>query len=515
MGATKEYVVRLTVDGDKVIQTVVNLDDGLHKAGKQAKQTGHEISGAMREAKTGVVGIVNDLTGGLASKFMDVKDAIGGATAGMKGFKAALIGTGIGALVVALGAIVGYREELQDMFLDAAAGLEDFRIEYDRAIKASADIQTAWGLEERKLRALGVAESELLDLRRQNLVMVLNEQKAALESLEAQQKAIGQSQGEAVRKYGVMFGSLVNSVSGGQGKINELGETATAVKNQINELNVQIEEANAARNNALKAEADRAKAEADRARAEGLANAKTYHEKRLEQDVVAEKARIEAVSATTIETRQITGEIEIQVEKEIAMRKSDTVITVTEEQAKKEAAILEEAAQRRVDLQITTAQTLLSLVDQWAASDQGKSEKARKRNFAIQKAAAIAQATIDTYLGAQKAYTSQLLPGDPTSIARAQVAAGVAIASGLAKVAIIAKQKFEGGGGGSSGGGGGFGGGGGDGGFSGFQNIQPQAPTNQLINPQAQSQPVQAYVLAGNVSSETEARKKIADQARL
>ena len=68
------------------------------------------------------------------------------------------------------------------------------------------------------------------------------------------------------------------------------------------------------------------------------------------------------------------------------------------------------------------------------------------------KAAAIASTTIDTYLGAQKAYTSQLIPGDPTSPIRAAIAAGVAVAGGLANVAAIVKTKTPGTGGGGGGG---------------------------------------------------------------
>lgn len=44
---------------------------------------------------------------------------------------------------------------------------------------------------------------------------------------------------------------------------------------------------------------------------------------------------------------------------------------------------------------------------------------------------------INTYLAAQKAYASQIVPGDPSSIIRAFVAAALATASGLARVAAI------------------------------------------------------------------------------
>ena len=71
---------------------------------------------------------------------------------------------------------------------------------------------------------------------------------------------------------------------------------------------------------------------------------------------------------------------------------------------------------------------------------------------AAQKAAAIAATTIQTYQAATTAYASQLIPGDPTSPIRAAIAAGIAVASGLANVKAILSTPTPGG---ESGGGGG------------------------------------------------------------
>ena len=72
------------------------------------------------------------------------------------------------------------------------------------------------------------------------------------------------------------------------------------------------------------------------------------------------------------------------------------------------------------------------------------------KNTAAGKATAIAATTIDTYLGAQKAYTSQLIPGDPSSPIRAALAAALAVAGGIKNVRAIAKTQVPGGGGGAS-----------------------------------------------------------------
>jgi hypothetical protein len=77
-------------------------------------------------------------------------------------------------------------------------------------------------------------------------------------------------------------------------------------------------------------------------------------------------------------------------------------------------------------------------------------------NAEIMKGIAIAQTTIDTYFAAQKAYTSQIVPLDPSSVVRGYIAAAVSIAGGLARVAAIARTNPRGSGGGNvpSGGGG-------------------------------------------------------------
>jgi hypothetical protein len=65
-----------------------------------------------------------------------------------------------------------------------------------------------------------------------------------------------------------------------------------------------------------------------------------------------------------------------------------------------------------------------------------------KKNSSEYKIIASAQALIDTYLGAQKAFTSQFVPGDPTSLLRAVAAAAAATIKGLANVSAINSVSF-------------------------------------------------------------------------
>jgi hypothetical protein len=71
------------------------------------------------------------------------------------------------------------------------------------------------------------------------------------------------------------------------------------------------------------------------------------------------------------------------------------------------------------------------------------------KNTAAGKATAIAATTIDTYVGAQKAYVSQLQL-TPDSPIRAAIAAAVALATGIKNIREISKVKVPGGGGAAS-----------------------------------------------------------------
>jgi hypothetical protein len=190
------------------------------------------------------------------------------------------------------------------------------------------------------------------------------------------------------------------------------------------------------------------------------------------------------------------------------------------------------------DIILDGAKSLLSDLSTLNQNYAQGNEAAQKQAFEQQKAFATVSAIIDTYLAAQKAFTSQIIPGDPSSLFRAQVAAGVAIAVGLARVAVIRSQQFNnpntGGGGGSAGGsvggggGGGAAGGGGGGLFGEFTGtvLPPRlAPpsgggdradtTGQFQQGGVTTPIVRAYVLSGDVTDAQTADIKLQQKRKL
>lgn len=157
----------------------------------------------------------------------------------------------------------------------------------------------------------------------------------------------------------------------------------------------------------------------------------------------------------------------------------------------------EDLRERNKQFAIDSAFQTLDLISNITELFGKKGEKQAKKAFQVQKAAQIATTLGTTYLSATQAYASQFLPlPDPSSPVRGGIAAGLAVAAGLANVAKIASQKFEGGGATGS---------------TSVGGSVPEAPSapqfnvvgdsgvNQLA--QLQQQPTQAYVVSGEVTT--------------
>lgn len=169
----------------------------------------------------------------------------------------------------------------------------------------------------------------------------------------------------------------------------------------------------------------------------------------------------------------------------------------TKQQEENIAAIREQAHTATFDIlrNLTTAATK-------------DTEESAKKAFQRNKAISIAETIVNTYMAAQKAYASQIIPGDPTSIVRGQIAAGIAVASGLAKVAAIKSTQFNStaatdteGGGGAIGGG--------------TQSVGVDVgsliPTQQTPTPE----PVRAYVVSNEISNKQALDRELQIQTTL
>lgn len=111
-----------------------------------------------------------------------------------------------------------------------------------------------------------------------------------------------------------------------------------------------------------------------------------------------------------------------------------------------------------VALQKSKQQSQLSLASNFLGAFAALAQAGGEKSFRTYKNLAIAETIVSTYAAAQKAYESQLIPGDPSSVYRGYAAAAAATAGGLARLISIKNASVGGGGSIASSGGGGGGG---------------------------------------------------------
>lgn len=183
-----------------------------------------------------------------------------------------------------------------------------------------------------------------------------------------------------------------------------------------------------------------------------------------------------------VATRISTGKLELEAEEAIRTQ----IYQMNLEQDEKDKARIKQLNEYRVQAVKDGLQTISNLAELFA----GKSEKQQKRAFQVQKAVNIANAVIDTYKAANTALASSPPPFN-------YIAMAAAITAGLVNVKKIASQQFQSSSSSS--------GGGGTPSAPEVAQAAPQFNTigssgiNQLA--QLQQQPVQAYVVSGEVTS--------------
>jgi hypothetical protein len=223
---------------------------------------------------------------------------------------------------------------------------------------------------------------------------------------------------------------------------------------------------------------------------------------RLQEQIDVYKLGTQGRLDAEIAYNEAKQEIDLQImsyEDQLAVKKlenektaSEKSIQLAKEEKEKKAALL----QQQLDLVKGSFQAFADVATLFA----GKNKKAQKTAFNIQKAANIASATIDTYTAATAAFKSAA--GIPVvGAVLAPIAAAGAVAAGLMNIKKIAASKFEGGETPSTGGGGGGGGGATVPTMSAPQfNVVGQSGVNQLAS--LGQQPIQAYVVSGQVTSQ-------------
>jgi hypothetical protein len=371
IGDTSQRIKTLasdTVRIDTVVSAVQGITAGFQIAQGAAALFGSEnedlqksllkVQGAMALA-TGVQQVANLLnkdsiliTQGQAAAQALYATAVGASTGAMKAFRIALLATGIGAAIAAVGLLIAKWDEL-------TAAVRRFLNLPDPAIAAKAREQAL------------LREEAALSNYRDAYEAHTNAQIAADQKREAQVKERQRKEAEATQK-----------------RLERLREENNAIIKFVEDLNLQLYE--------------------------------------MELDRLSEQEQLQ------IKAMQAEAQRRMQVDTADAKSKMGQ-------------------AQREEDLAGLREKYVgqsFGVINDIIIASAGKSEAAQKRAFNVAKAASIAQAIVNTYLAVSSALA--LKPTESVFPGQRFVEAGLALAAGLANVAKIKAQQFQGGAGAGS-----------------------------------------------------------------
>lgn len=496
-------------------------------------------------------------------KLSDLTDGLKNVTSGFASLGKALLANPIFLIGGVLAAIVlNFDEITKALDLGVTPAMREMADATKAASEASAEVLKSFDLEERRLRALGVAEGEIAAKRRELTKQRIEDLKAEAQA----QFAIAEAQ-LAEREKNAKSGNILAL---------QLGPSAEQVKAQFDQAKVVIDALNEQQVQLLeldKKATDDAKKEQDTRNA----NAAAANQKRLEEERKAkeEQLLLEVTYAATIQrlTEQNNADVEkflkernaieltnittsndekfkllkdqqdleiqlmaegqdkeialvdqkyiklreqaagnAELNKQLAEQNAAEVAQIQEKYAQQELVRQQAVNAQRVALSAGVLNSLSSLVDSFEA----KNRQQAKRQFQINKGLQIAQALIQTYQSATGAYASQISIPSPDAPIRAAVAASAAVLAGLAQVNKIRNTQFNESGGGST-----------DTSSASVSVGSPSAsgagangaPTFNPLNldflNNRPSNVIPAYVISGNVTSAQEADEKVKDLARL
>ena len=589
----EEVKIIFEIDGiQQSVSSVEELQAALKGVDKQAKKTEAGVEGVADAAKDmgksaeeagkaseGALKVIDEATGGLGTKVKEVggglldmgKKAVSafkGAVQGASAMGKALIATGIGAIVVALGLIVAYWDDIVGAISGVSADQKQLLADTQAEAEARQDALSATEASENSLKLQGKSEREIRDLKIQQTDEII----LATEQVLEQQKQQAKAQEEAMKRNrdiaqnvirfltlpitlllttvdqmtaaiskipGIDIATnLEEGFSGGLANmLFDPEETAAAGAETVAETEKQLAALKNKRDGyKLQNQAEEKKAREDKLAADkAAADAAADYEAKKAQELADLKKQIRDAEANTEAEQRAKAleDLDIYYEQLILKAQEQGILTDELEASRLEAmnALKQKYADEDQD-RIDAAKQ--------AAKDKADYEKQLENDVAntkmavagaafdtitqiageasvLGKASAVASATMNTYQAATNA-----LANTPAPPPFPQIAAGVAIASGLLNVKKILSTKTpEGGGGG------------------GAAPTAPTLPTGPVYDPNAALEAassaqtggnqitlgeqqgstgatvVKAYVVSTDMSSQQEADRKINDLARL
>lgn len=407
------------------------------------------------------------LSEGLNSVF-EAKDAFSNlrvvAVNAFNAIKTAIGSTGIGLLVVALGTVVTYWDDIKEAVTGTNAELDDQNKTVGKNVKLQEDKLKQLNSQDATLKLQGLSEKQILQLKSKQTEELIRQK---ILQLEIQEAINNQKTDKAAQNFSRLTATLNNLgvTAGLSAKISSIffnpGEVAQKGKETTNEIKSQLD---AARNQLAQYQLDikqideRAYAEAKQRRQEALKDETDRRNAELERlkGVQAERAKIVNDGEKALET-SLAG---IRGNQEIAAIAAELNRTEFErKQADERVRIQREELEAKAQLQ----EAYLGVLGQFGglvSQLAGKNKTLAISGVVIEQAAAIGRIISNTAVANAKAVAASPLTGGMPFVAINKISAGLGIASSIASAAKAIQQiKSAPGGSPSGGGGGGLGGG--------------------------------------------------------
>lgn len=532
---------QMTAQVGKMKKVIIDVDmavDGM--SGTMSQKLGGSIQGLAGgfELAQGAMGAFGADTAKVEEALLKVNSAMAIAQGvqsvresipAFKALNAVIMANPIGLIVtafVALGAAAMYfatkaNTEVLDAFKKSTAASEKYRLNLEKTAKEqnanSEKILKQLDREGARRIAMGEdaskVQKEINAQKIKELEISAEQDKADIRRLNAQKEILKEKQKETKEKLVQQIIAARQAIADDKLKMftavrmKEIADALTQIKEVDADMNKQIQSTNAsltARNEELEASKDAIDslktAQISLNTETAKASDEAYKKRQEELAAIAEiNAGKLALESTFLQTKRAIALENNSIDLDVLKEQTDKEAEVKRLAREKEAADAKAAKKAQLDAELNMAKTALGTLSELADLFAGDSEASQRKAFNVKKAAAIATTTIDTYQAAQSAYASQMLIATPDAPIRAAVAAGIAIAQGLVRVASISKTKFQGGGGGASsasGGGGSLPSASTPANF----NIVGNSNTNQLMEG-LQNSPVKAYVVSGDVTT--------------
>lgn len=206
----------LKADTSQAVEEVEKLNEEVEKVQKNAKKAGKELTEGMVVGNA-VVKQVDKVTGGLASALVKVAKA---AKLSGKAMRVALLSTGIGAVVIAVGLLVEYWDEIGELLgfinKDLERQIELNSQNLDVADRRLRNVKTFIELQKREgknVDELLKKEKELTEQKRLAFIQSLDDQKVLVNRLRLKQKEgkLNEEETKELRKQENIYLDLINS----------------------------------------------------------------------------------------------------------------------------------------------------------------------------------------------------------------------------------------------------------------------------------------------------------------